>query len=131
MNPERRRRVVESVRRRLGPDQVSERRACRTLEQPRSTQRYRCNKPDADRQLIAQMRRLVESYPRFGSERVHQLLLQTGLRVNFKRVHRIWKQQHMQVPQKQRKNAVYQALPVTVASVTSPRIPIMFGVMTS
>lgn len=65
MNPERRRRVVEKVFRLLWPDQISERRACRTLDQPRSTQRYRCNMPDADRQLIAQMRRLVESYPRF------------------------------------------------------------------
>ncbi|MAX27451.1 MAG: hypothetical protein CMJ19_23380 [Phycisphaeraceae bacterium] len=91
------------MRRRLGSERISERRACRTLEQPRSTQRYRCKKSDADRQLIVQMRRLVESYPRFGSERVHQLLLQTGLHVNFKRVHRIWKQEHMQVPKKQRK----------------------------
>jgi hypothetical protein len=63
----------------------------------------RCRKLDADRQLIAQMRRLVELYPCFGSERVHQLLLQTGLHVNFKRVHRIRKLEHMQVPKKQHK----------------------------
>jgi transposase InsO family protein len=34
---------------------------------------------------------------------VHQLLLGTGWRVNFKRVHRLWKQEHLQVPGKQRK----------------------------
>jgi transposase InsO family protein len=56
-----------------------------------------------DRQLIAEMRRLVESYPRYGSERVHQLLVGLKWRVNFKRVHRLWKQEHLHVPKKQRK----------------------------
>jgi transposase InsO family protein len=73
------------------------------LGQPRSTQRYAAKRPDADRQLIAELRRLTESYPRHGSERMHELLINTGWRVNFKRVHRLWKQEHMQVPTKQRK----------------------------
>ncbi len=64
---------------------------------------HRPKHPDADRRLIAEMRRLVESFPRYGSERVHQLLVNTGWRVNFKRVHRLWKAEDMQVPQKQRK----------------------------
>jgi putative transposase len=54
-----------------------------------------------DRRLLDEMRRLVESYPRYGSERVHQLLVGTGWRVNFKRVHRLWKREHLQVPVKQ------------------------------
>ena len=87
----------------MGHEKVSERRACKALGQPRATQRYRPKRPDADRRLIAQMRRLVESYPRYGSERVHQLLVGTGWRVNFKRVHRLWKAEHLQVPGKQRK----------------------------
>jgi putative transposase len=56
-----------------------------------------------DRQLITEMRRLVESYPRYGSERIHKLLTGLNWRVNFKRVHRLWKQEHLQVPQRQRK----------------------------
>ena len=103
MNPERRRRVVERVRRRLGQAKVSERRVCRTLDHPRSTQRYATKKPDADRRLVAEMRRLVESHQRFGSERVHEILVLHGWRVNYKRVHRLWKQEHMQVPRKQQK----------------------------
>jgi len=94
---------VQKVRRRLGHDRVSERRACKALGQCRATQRYRPKRLDADRRLIADMRRLVESYPRYGSQRVHQLLVGTGWRVNFKRVHRLWKAEHMQVPQKQRR----------------------------
>ena len=103
MSPERRRRTVENVRRRLGEEEVSERRACRALGQPRSTQRYRPKRPDMDRRLLSEMRRLAESYPRYGSERVHQLLVGTGWRVNFKRVHRLWRQEHLQVPQKPHK----------------------------
>ena len=91
------------MRCRLGHDKISERRVCRALSQPRSTQRYKAKKPDADRQLIAEMRRLVEALPRYGSERVHQLLIGTNWKVNFKRVHRLWKQEHMQVPKKQAK----------------------------
>ena len=45
----------------------------------------------------------MAAYPRYGSERVHELLVGTGWRVNFKRVHRLWKQEHLQVPRKQRK----------------------------
>ena len=103
MSPERRRRTVEKVRRRLGEEEVSARRACRALGQPRSTQRYRPKRPDMDRRLLSEMRRLAESYPRYGSERVHQLLVGTGWRVNFKRVHRLWRQEHLQVPQKPHK----------------------------
>lgn len=79
---------------------MSERRACRALGQARGTQRYVPQRMDADRRLIAELRRLVESYPRYGSERVHALLLGVGWRVNFKRVHRLWKAEHLQVPRK-------------------------------
>ncbi len=73
------------------------------LGQSRNTQRYQPKRPDMDKQLIAEMRRLVESYPRYGSERIHQLLTGLNWRVNFKRVHRLWKAEHLQVPQKHRK----------------------------
>ncbi len=78
MSPERRRRTVDSVRRRLGKDKVSERRACRALGQPRGTQRYRPKRPDMDRRLLDEMRRLVAEYPRFGSDRVRKRLAGTG-----------------------------------------------------
>jgi putative transposase len=94
---------MEVIRSRLGPNQASQRRLCRVLGQSRSTQRYHRRKPDDDRQLIEELRRWCEWQPRFGSERVHRMLMGTGWRVNFKRVHRLWKQEHLQVPGKQRK----------------------------
>jgi putative transposase len=107
MCPERRRRTVESVRRSLGQEKVSERRVCRVLGQNRCTQRHRPRKVDGDRKLLEVMRKIVETFPRYGSDRVHRVLTGPdafgGWRVNFKRVHRIWKEEHMQVPRKQRK----------------------------
>jgi len=94
---------VDSVRRRLGHDKVSQRRACHALGQPRSTQRYQPKRPEMDRALIGAMRRIADARPRFGCERVHPMLNESGWSVGFGRVHRLWKQEHMQVPRKQKK----------------------------
>jgi len=103
IDPERRRRTVETVRCRLGHDQVSQRRACQALDQPRGTQRYQAKRPESDKALIAAMRQVTDVRPRFGCERVHPMLNDSGWNVGFGKVHRLWKQEHMQVPQKQRK----------------------------
>lgn len=56
-----------------------------------------------DRSLLEAMRQIADSRPRFGCERVHPLLVESGWSVGFDRVHRLWKQNHMQVPIKQHK----------------------------
>ena len=91
------------ARRQLGPDKVSERRACRVLGQPRTTQRYQRRRPADERPLLAEMRRIVDRDPRFGSPRVHCMLQAAGWQVNHKRIERIWKEENMQVPKKQHK----------------------------
>lgn len=53
--------------------------------------------------MIEAMRRIADARPRFGFERVHPELVKAGWSVSVDRVHRLWKQEHMQVPQKQRK----------------------------
>ena len=89
------------MRRRLGPKKVSERRACRVLGQARSTQRYQSCRPNDERLLLREMRKLARQRPRYGAERIHDLLVKRDWRVNLKRVHRLWKQENMQVPRKQ------------------------------
>jgi len=103
VSPERRRQTVDEVRRRLGPDQVSERRACRVLGQPRGTQRYQACRSADEPSLLVAMRQLTGQRPRFGCPRIHELLLAQGWDVNHKRVHRLWKQEHLQVPRKQQR----------------------------
>jgi transposase InsO family protein len=48
-----------------------------------------------------EMRRVAQKRPRFGCPRVHRELVADGWRLNYKRVHRLWKQEHMQIPRKQ------------------------------
>jgi putative transposase len=103
VSPERRRRTVTEVRRCLGPDRISERRACRVLSQPRGTQRYQARRAEDEPQLLGVMRRLTGQRPRFGCPRIHELLLTRGWQVNHKRIHRLWKQEQMQVPRKQQR----------------------------
>ena len=118
--PERRRRTVGSVRRAVGQEKASERRVCGVLGQNRGTQRHRPKKVDGDRELLGVMRKIVETFPRNGCERTHRVLTGPdafgGWKVNIKRVHRIWKEEHLQVPGKQQKR---RRLPGTSANACS------------
>ena len=82
---------------------VSERRACQVIEQPRSTQRYAAKERDGERPLVQRMREVVRGHPRYGYRRVWALLRSEGFRVNVKRVYRLWRREGLKVPQKQRK----------------------------
>jgi len=92
---------VDEVRRKLGPDKVSQRRACRVLGQSRTTQRYRLRRPADERKLLAEMRGIAQRRQRFGSPRVYRALRARGWCVNHKRIERLWREENMQVPQKQ------------------------------
>jgi len=67
----------------------------------RGTQRYQTLRAADEPSLLDAMRRLACQRPRFGSPRIHEHLLTQGWQVNHKRVHRLWKQEHLQVPRKQ------------------------------
>jgi putative transposase len=82
---------------------VSERRVCRVLEQPRSTQRYRSSISWFELRLTDQIVSLALQYGRYGYRRVTGLLRNEGWRVNHKRVERIWRQEGLKVPKRQPK----------------------------
>ena len=83
LSPARRRRCVEVVGDSYG---ISERRACRALEQPRSTQRYTATVADDEEALTMAVVRLASRYGRYGYRRVTAMLQWEGWRVNHKRV---------------------------------------------
>lgn len=90
------RQVVEAL-------DVSERRVCKIIGQPRSTQRYG-KQISMDQDLLR--RRIIElasQYGRYGYRRITALLLIEGWLVNHKRVQRIWREEGLKVPQKQPK----------------------------
>ena len=91
---------MDHVKERLG---ISERRACRTLGQHRSTQRQHPSGPSDEASLTADIIELARTYGRYGYRRVTALLNQVGWDVNHKRVERIWRREGLKVPQKQPK----------------------------
>ena len=76
----------------------SERRVCRVLDQPRSTQRYAAAPRDGDEHLVRRMHELVRQHPRRGYRMVWGMLRLEGWRVNRKRVHRLWRREGLRVP---------------------------------
>jgi putative transposase len=82
---------------------VSERRACQVLEQPRSSQRYVSTKVGKDAALVERMVALSKENPRYGYRRVWALLRREGWEVNKKRVQRLWREAGLRVPAKERK----------------------------
>ena len=89
------------MRNALGHDQVSERRACRVLGQPRRTQRREPHVADDEPRLVRDIVRLASQYGRYGYRRITALLRREGWKVNHKRVERLWRREGLKVPQKQ------------------------------
>ena len=79
---------------------MSQRRACRTLDQSLSTQRYRPTAKEDEPSLIKRILELVLEFPRFGYRRITRLLRNEGWKVNAKRVYRLWRQEGLKVPKK-------------------------------
>lgn len=99
-SPARCRKLVEHVREVLG---VSERRACKVLKQPRSTQRYQPTVKVDTAALTNRVIVLASQYGRYGYRRITALLRNEGWGVNHKRVERIWRRAGLKVPVKQPK----------------------------
>jgi putative transposase len=93
----------QAVRQAVEALDVSERKACNVIGQPRSTQRYDKQVPDDEDLLRQRIIELASEYGRYGYRRVTGLLRNEGWIVNHKRVQRIWREEGLKVPQKQPK----------------------------
>lgn len=82
---------------------ISERRACRAVGHPRSTQRHKRKVPEDEERLTSQIVRLATQYGRYGYRWIMALLRNDCWRVNHMRVERIWRREGLKVPQKQPK----------------------------
>jgi hypothetical protein len=84
---------------------VSERRACKTIGQIRSTQRYEV-RPNPEQEILE--KRVIElatEYGRYGYRQVTNLLNQEGWEVGPDRVYSIWRREGLKVPQKMPKRS--------------------------
>lgn len=96
------RRKVVSQLRELG--EYSERLACGLVSVARSSYRYVSNARRVDESLLRErIRELAHLHPRYGCPRITVMLHREGWKVNKKRVHRIWKEEGLQVKRKPKK----------------------------
>ena len=82
---------------------VSERHACRTLGQHRSTHRKKPQGRKGEKALTRAIIALAEQYGRYGYRRITAMLKRDGWDVHEKRVYRIWRREGLKVPMKQPK----------------------------
>jgi putative transposase len=109
---------------------VSQRRVCRVIGQPRSTQRYEAKPRDDERPLVKGMLSMVRERPRFGYRRIEVLLRQEAWRASDTRVYRLWRREGLKVPQKKRKRRRLGKTP-TAVSIVWPSTKTMSGAGTS
>lgn len=99
MTPAGRREAAGFAQETLG---LSERRACRVAEVGRSTARYR-PRPREDGPVILRLRELAQRWKRYGYRRLSVLLRREGMRINAKRVYRLYRQEGLAVRRRRRK----------------------------
>lgn len=97
---------------------VSERRACEALDMHRSTKRYEA-RPRDDRDLRLRLKRLAADRPRYGCPRLYELLRREGILVNHKKVHRLYREEGLQVRRKTRRKRL-SALRAPLEAATRP-----------
>ena len=81
---------------------MSERRACRLVNQPRGTQRYQLTQREDEDALTRAIVELASQYGRYGYRRITALLQRDGWQVGKDRGERIWRREGLKVPQKQK-----------------------------
>jgi len=81
---------------------VSERRGCALMGRHRSTMRYRPVGRD-DAELREKLKAIADKHKRYGYRRACATLRRQGLKVNHKRVHRVWKEAGLQRPVRRRR----------------------------
>jgi len=85
--------------------QFSERRACVIVGLCRSSYRYQA-KPNNDTEIRSRLRELAEQRRKFGSPRLHTLLLREGRVINHKRTERLYKEEGLSLRLKKRKKRI-------------------------
>jgi putative transposase len=89
------------VQRLMEEKTLSQRHACELMGVPRSTHRYASRKDDSE--LREQLTALSQEQPRAGCRMLCELLKRRGVRVNHKRVRRVYREADLQVKRARRR----------------------------
>jgi len=105
--------------------ELSQRRACAALGFLRSTCRYLCRRRD-NAKLRERLKELAQKRPRFGYRRLWVLLRRERIAVNHKRVHRLYREEGLQVRRRRRKRISAVRNPLVAPSRPNERWSIDF-----
>jgi putative transposase len=106
--------------------EMSERRACRTIEADRKMVRYRARRAP-DEELRARLRELAGEQRRFGYRRLHVLLLAEGRLLNRKKTQRLYREEGLTVrKRKGRKRATGSRAPILIEALPNARWSVDF-----
>ncbi len=81
----------------------AERNACRLVQQPRATQRYEARIDYEERRIRKRLHEPAKKHPGSGYRRITKLLQREGVRINKKRVHRLWREEGLRDPPRKRR----------------------------
>ena len=109
----------EAVTRLIEQAGVSERRALRLVRLHRSVRHYRRQRDDGA--LRERLRTLAAARPRWGYRRLHVLLRREGVRANWKRVYRVYREEGLTVRRRKRKRIAVPRQPLTIPQVANER----------
>ncbi|MCA0312678.1 MAG: IS3 family transposase [Candidatus Melainabacteria bacterium] len=104
---------------------VSERKNCIAVSLARGTHRHKSTKKD-ESELREQIKEIAHARKPFGYERITRLLQRGGLRINRKRVYRMYKQEGLQVRRRCRKRERRLRKPLEQATYPCQRCPLDF-----
>lgn len=100
VSPPQKRRAAEHLVKHM---ELSERKACDLVGLRRSVHRSPPQSGERDRTLKSRLRELSRQYPRYGYRRIYGVLKEQGYRVNHKKIQRLWREEGLKVPVKQRR----------------------------
>ena len=89
----------------LSQTAISERRACSLVGLNRATMRYRSQSPQ-ETELTERIKAIAYERRRFGYRRVHQLLRREGIKVNHKKVYRLYREAGLAVRKRKRRKGI-------------------------
>jgi len=81
---------------------ISERRACKIVRLCRSSRRYQA-KPSNNTEIRLRLRQLAEQRRKYGSPRLHTILLREGYLINHKRTERLYREEGLSLRLKRRR----------------------------
>lgn len=116
MKPAQRRAAVAYVQEQFG---CSQRQACRLVGSARSTIRYRRRPQRDEAALRTRLTAMAAQRPRFGYRRLHVLLRREGIKINHKRVERLYREEGLAVRRRTRKSLT----PIRRGPPASPQRP--------